>query len=112
CSKEEGFIPINKNLWSISYVTTMSCFAFILLLLIYYLVDVKKLWSGAPFFYPGMNSILVYIGHEVFENYFPFKWKMQDSQSHAEHLTQNLTATTLWVIISYLLYRRRIFWKI
>ncbi|XP_074946740.1 heparan-alpha-glucosaminide N-acetyltransferase isoform X2 [Phalacrocorax aristotelis] len=112
CSKEEGFIPINKNLWSISYVTTMSCFAFILLLLIYYLVDVKRLWSGAPFFYPGMNSILVYIGHEVFENYFPFKWKMQDSQSHAEHLTQNLTAATLWVIISYLLYRRRIFWKI
>ncbi|KFO07002.1 Heparan-alpha-glucosaminide N-acetyltransferase, partial [Balearica regulorum gibbericeps] len=112
CSKEEGFIPINKNLWSISYVTTMSCFAFILLLLIYYLVDVKRLWSGAPFFYPGMNSILIYIGHEVFENYFPFKWKMQDSQSHAEHLTQNLTATTLWVIISYLLYRRRIFWKI
>ncbi|NXG37298.1 HGNAT acetyltransferase, partial [Dromaius novaehollandiae] len=112
CSKDEGFIPINKNLWSISYVTTMSCFAFILLLLIYYLVDVKRLWSGAPFFYPGMNSILVYIGHEVFENYFPFKWKMQDSQSHAEHLTQNLTATTLWVIISYVLYRRRIFWKI
>ncbi|XP_062430437.1 heparan-alpha-glucosaminide N-acetyltransferase isoform X3 [Rhea pennata] len=112
CSKDEGFIPINKNLWSISYVTTMSCFAFILLLLIYYLVDVKRLWSGAPFFYPGMNSILVYIGHEVFENYFPFKWKMQDSQSHAEHLTQNLTATTLWVIISYVLYKRRIFWKI
>uniref|UniRef100_A0A672UE92 Heparan-alpha-glucosaminide N-acetyltransferase n=1 Tax=Strigops habroptila TaxID=2489341 RepID=A0A672UE92_STRHB len=112
CSKEDGFIPINKNLWSISYVTTTSCFAFILLLLMYYLVDVKRLWSGAPFFYPGMNSILVYIGHEVFENYFPFKWKMQDSQSHAEHLTQNLTATTLWVIISYVLYRRRIFWKI
>ncbi|XP_054238944.1 heparan-alpha-glucosaminide N-acetyltransferase [Indicator indicator] len=112
CSKEEGFVPINKNLWSISYVTTTSCFAFILLSLMYYLVDVKRLWSGAPFFYPGMNSILVYIGHEVFENYFPFKWKMQDTQSHAEHLTQNLTATTLWVIISYLLYRRRIFWKI
>ncbi|NWH60623.1 HGNAT acetyltransferase, partial [Geococcyx californianus] len=112
CSKEEGFIPINKNLWSISYVTTMSCFAFFLLLLIYYLVDVKRLWSGAPFFYPGMNSILVYIGHKVFENYFPFKWKMQNSQSHAEHLIQNLTATTLWVIISYVLYRRRIFWKI
>ncbi|XP_010148707.1 PREDICTED: heparan-alpha-glucosaminide N-acetyltransferase-like, partial [Eurypyga helias] len=52
CSKEDGFIPINKNLWSVSYVTTMSCFAFLLLLLIYYLVDVKRLWSGAPFFYP------------------------------------------------------------
>ncbi|OXB54462.1 hypothetical protein ASZ78_016501 [Callipepla squamata] len=53
CSKEEGFIPVNKNLWSTSYVTTTSCFAFVLLLLMYYLVDVKRLWSGTPFFYPG-----------------------------------------------------------
>uniref|UniRef100_A0A674ITN4 Heparan-alpha-glucosaminide N-acetyltransferase n=1 Tax=Terrapene triunguis TaxID=2587831 RepID=A0A674ITN4_9SAUR len=112
CSKDEGYIPANKNLWSISYVTTLSCFAYLLLLLIYYLVDVKKWWSGAPFFYPGMNSILVYVGHEVFENYFPFKWKMKDSQSHGEHLAQNLVATSIWVIISYLLYRKRIFWKI
>ncbi|XP_074922152.1 heparan-alpha-glucosaminide N-acetyltransferase isoform X2 [Chelonoidis abingdonii] len=111
-SKDEGYIPANKNLWSISYVTTLSCFAFLLLLLIYYLVDVKRWWSGAPFFYPGMNSILVYVGHEVFENYFPFKWKMKDSQSHGEHLAQNLVATSIWVIISYLLYRKRIFWKI
>ncbi|XP_062987748.1 heparan-alpha-glucosaminide N-acetyltransferase [Elgaria multicarinata webbii] len=112
CSKDQGFIPVNKNLWSISYVTTLSSFAFVLLLLIYYLVDVKKVWSGAPFFYPGMNSILVYVGHEIFENYFPFKWKMKDTQSHAEHLTQNLIATSLWVMISYGLYRKRIFWKI
>ncbi|XP_063776045.1 heparan-alpha-glucosaminide N-acetyltransferase isoform X2 [Pseudophryne corroboree] len=112
CSTNEGFIPVNKNLWSISYVTTLSCFAFFLLLLIYFLVDVKRVWMGAPFFYPGMNSILVYVGHEVFENYFPFKWKMQDSQSHAQHLTQNLVATSIWVLIAYILYRKRIFWKI
>uniref|UniRef100_A0A8C8S559 Heparan-alpha-glucosaminide N-acetyltransferase n=1 Tax=Pelusios castaneus TaxID=367368 RepID=A0A8C8S559_9SAUR len=112
CSKDEGFIPVNKNLWSVSYVTTLSCFAFMLLLLIYYLVDVKRLWSGAPFFYPGMNSILVYTGHEIFENYFPFKWKMKDNQSHGEHLAQSLVATSIWVIISYLLYRKRMFWKI
>ncbi|XP_053559177.1 heparan-alpha-glucosaminide N-acetyltransferase [Bombina bombina] len=112
CSTHEGFIPVNKNLWSLSYVTTLSCFGFFLLLLIYYLVDVQKLWSGGPFYYPGMNSILVYVGHEVFENYFPFKWKMTDTQSHAEHLTQNLVATSIWVLISFILYRKRIFWKI
>ncbi|XP_061447027.1 heparan-alpha-glucosaminide N-acetyltransferase [Rhineura floridana] len=111
-TKDQGFIPVNKNLWSISYVTTLSSFAFVLLLSIYYLVDVKRMWSGAPFFYPGMNSILVYVGHEIFENYFPFKWKMQDTQSHSEHLAQNLTATSLWVIIAYILYQKRIFWKI
>lgn len=61
---------------------------------------------------PGMNSILVYVGHEVFEEYFPFRWHMVNSQSHAEHLTQNLVATSCWVFISYVLYRKKIFWKI
>ncbi|XP_043915460.1 heparan-alpha-glucosaminide N-acetyltransferase [Protopterus annectens] len=111
-TQNEGYIPINKNLWSISYVTTLSSFAFVILLVVYYLVDVKKWWSGAPFFYPGMNSILVYVGHEVFADYFPFKWKMKDGQLHSEHLLQNLVATSIWVIVSYVLYKKRIFWKI
>ncbi|KAM7010060.1 heparan-alpha-glucosaminide N-acetyltransferase [Tautogolabrus adspersus] len=112
CSTDQGFIPVNKNLWSLTYVTTLACFAFVLLVVVYYTVDVKKWWSGSPFYYPGMNSILVYVGHEVFEEYFPFRWRMVDSQSHAEHLTQNLVATSCWVLISYVLYRKRIFWKI
>ncbi|CAN9510449.1 unnamed protein product [Ophioblennius macclurei] len=112
CSTNEGFIPVNKNLWSLSYVTTLACFAFVLLALVYYTVDVKKWWSGAPFYYPGMNSILVYVGHEVFENYFPFRWQMVNTQSHIEHLTQNLVATSCWVFISYILHRKKIFWKI
>ncbi|KAJ0050712.1 hypothetical protein NL108_005107, partial [Boleophthalmus pectinirostris] len=52
CSKDQGYIPVNKNLWSLSYVTTLACFAFVLLVLIYYIIDVKKWWSGAPFYYP------------------------------------------------------------
>ncbi|XP_058525801.1 heparan-alpha-glucosaminide N-acetyltransferase isoform X1 [Ochotona princeps] len=112
CSENEGLIPINKNLWSISYVTTLSSFAFFILLVLYPVVDTRGLWTGAPFFYPGMNSILVYVGHKVFEDYFPFQWKLGDNQSHREHLTQNLTATVLWVLIAYVLYRKKIFWKI
>ncbi|KAL6467369.1 hypothetical protein MHYP_G00251730 [Metynnis hypsauchen] len=112
CSRNQGYIPVNKNLWSLSYVTTLSCFAFVVLLVVYYTVDVRRWWSGAPFFYPGMNSILVYVGHEVFEDYFPFRWRMANSQSHSEHLVQNLLATSIWVLISYVLYRKKIFWKI
>ncbi|EQB78720.1 heparan-alpha-glucosaminide N-acetyltransferase [Camelus ferus] len=111
-SENEGFIPVNKNLWSISYVTTLSAFAFFILLVLYPVVDVHGLWTGTPFFYPGMNSILVYVGHEVFENYFPFQWRLGDSQSHKEHLVQNLVATALWVLIAYILYKKKVFWKI
>ncbi|KAM8842934.1 heparan-alpha-glucosaminide N-acetyltransferase [Synchiropus picturatus] len=112
CSTDEGIIPVNKNLWSLSYVTTLGCFAFVLLALVYYAVDVMRWWSGAPFVYPGMNSILVYVGHEVFEDYFPFRWRMVNTQSHAEHLAQNLIATSVWVFVSYVLYKKKIFWKI
>ncbi|XP_065802998.1 heparan-alpha-glucosaminide N-acetyltransferase [Muntiacus reevesi] len=111
-SENEGFIPVNKNLWSVSYVTTLSSLAFLILLALYPVVDVKGLWTGAPFFYPGMNSILVYVGHEVFANYFPFQWKLGDQQSHKEHLVQNAVATALWVLIAYILYRKKVFWKI
>lgn len=112
CSRDHGFIPVNKNLWSLSYVTTLACMAFVALGLVYYVVDVMQWWSGAPFYYPGMNSILVYVGHEVLAAYFPFRWRMVNSQSHGEHLTQNLVATSCWIFISYLLYRKRVFWKI
>ncbi|KAM9194783.1 heparan-alpha-glucosaminide N-acetyltransferase isoform 2-T2 [Dugong dugon] len=111
-SENEGFIPVNKNLWSISYVTTLSSFAFFILLVLYPIVDVRRLWTGTPFFYPGMNSILVYVGHEVFKNYFPFQWKLADNQSHKEHLTQNIVATALWVLIAYILYKKKVFLKI
>lgn len=72
--------------------------------------SVISLWPFSSL--PGMNSILVYLGHEVFEDYFPFRWKMANSQSHSEHLTQNLVATSCWVFIAYVLYRKNIFWKI
>ncbi|XP_048186303.1 heparan-alpha-glucosaminide N-acetyltransferase isoform X2 [Perognathus longimembris pacificus] len=111
-SANEGFIPINKNLWSISYVTTLSSFAFFIFLVLYPVVEVWGLWTGAPFIYPGMNSILVYVGHEVFANYFPFQWKLEDKESHKEHLTQNIVATAFWVLIAYILYKKKIFWKI
>ncbi|XP_067577607.1 heparan-alpha-glucosaminide N-acetyltransferase isoform X1 [Pseudorca crassidens] len=111
-SENEGFVPVNKNLWSISYVTTLSSFAFFILLVLYPVVDVKGLWTGTPFFYPGMNSILVYVGHEVFASYFPFQWKLGDNQSHREHLVQNIVATALWVLIAYVLYKKKVFWKI
>uniref|UniRef100_A0A4W5JSM2 Heparan-alpha-glucosaminide N-acetyltransferase n=1 Tax=Hucho hucho TaxID=62062 RepID=A0A4W5JSM2_9TELE len=107
-----GLINVCLSVRSLSYVTTLACFALLLLVGVYYTVDVKRWWSGAPFYYPGMNSILVYVGHEVLEEYFPFRWRMANSQSHAEHLTQNLLATSCWVLISFLLYRKKIFWKI
>ncbi|XP_055517698.1 heparan-alpha-glucosaminide N-acetyltransferase [Leucoraja erinacea] len=111
CSREEGFIPVNKNLWSLSYVTTSGCFSFILLGLMYYIIDMKEWWGGEPFIFPGMNSIFVYVGHSILGGYFPFSWEM-NWNTHAERLLQDLVGTAIWVFIAFLLFRKRFFLKI
>ncbi|XP_036591414.1 heparan-alpha-glucosaminide N-acetyltransferase-like [Trichosurus vulpecula] len=111
-TQNEGFIPVNKNLWSLSFVTTTSCFSFILLGLLYYITDVRGWWSGCPFIFPGMNSILIYVGHSLLAGYFPFSWEMKSPTSHAEPLAQDLLGTAIWVFIGFLLFRKNIFLKI
>ncbi|XP_038639149.1 heparan-alpha-glucosaminide N-acetyltransferase isoform X1 [Scyliorhinus canicula] len=112
CGREEGFIPVNKNLWSLSFITTTGCFSFILLGLMYYVIDVKEWWGGEPFIFLGMNSIFVYVGHSVLGWYFPFSWQMKHENTHAERLLQDLVGTAIWVLIAYMLYRKKFFLKI
>jgi heparan-alpha-glucosaminide N-acetyltransferase len=89
-------MPINKNLWSISFVCVTGGGGLILLTLTYLMVDVYKVWSGMfppilllltrypsplmtnhyagfPFRQMGMNSILLYVGHSLLGGYFPFR---------------------------------------
>ncbi|KAM3863205.1 heparan-alpha-glucosaminide N-acetyltransferase [Diretmus argenteus] len=112
CTRDGGFIPVNKNLWSLSYVVCMGCFSFLLLGGMYFVMDIKGWWGGQPFIYPGMNSIFVYVGHSLLGFYFPFSWEMRVQDSHWERLFQGLWGTSLWVLIAYLLYRKKFFLKI
>ncbi|XP_023677192.1 heparan-alpha-glucosaminide N-acetyltransferase isoform X2 [Paramormyrops kingsleyae] len=111
CSRDEGFIPVNKNLWSLSFITCTSCFAFIMMGLMYFIIDIKGWWEGKPFIYPGMNSIFVYAGQNILGFYLPFKWEPA-KLSHGELLLQSLLNIILWVYIAYLLYRKRVFIKL
>ncbi|XP_030012124.1 heparan-alpha-glucosaminide N-acetyltransferase [Sphaeramia orbicularis] len=99
CTRDGGFIPVNKNLWSLSYVTCMGFFSFLLLGGMYFIIDVKGWWRGRPFIYPGMNSILVYVGHSLLGFYFPFSWEMRFLDSHWEWLFQSLWGTALFLLL-------------
>lgn len=55
---------------SLSYVTTLACFAYVLLALIYYTVDVQKWWTGAPFLFPGETEHHVRITMKQTDRYF------------------------------------------
>jgi predicted acyltransferase len=60
------WFPINKNLWTSSYVTFTGGIAIILLATCYFIIDVKRhiTWSK-PFSILGLNAILAYVLSEI-----------------------------------------------
>ncbi|ETV70890.1 hypothetical protein, variant 2 [Aphanomyces astaci] len=68
----DGWVPVNKNLWSVSFVLMASGLGSVVFCAVYLLVDVWHMWSGAPFAYAGMNAILLYCGVSL-----PYKYILQ-----------------------------------
>jgi len=106
-SKDGGWIPICKNLWSLSFILVTGSLGFMILFVCYYLIDVKQVWSGAPFSFVGMNSIIIYFGHEILGDHFPFS--TQAPNTHASQLAQNLGGVVSWFIVAYYMYLQNFF---
>ena len=58
-----------------------------------------------------MNSILVYIGSELLEGFFPFGWNGMEN-THLEYLASNLISISLWLLIAFYWYSIDFFVKI
>ena len=100
--QEGGLIPINKNVWSLSFSLVTGAAGMLVFLLFYLVVDVFRWTVGWPFVYLGMNSIIIYVGHEVFALYFPFAYK--NDQSHSSLMISNIIAVFFWNLIAFVLY--------
>ncbi|KAG7207828.1 hypothetical protein KM043_009429 [Ampulex compressa] len=100
-------IPVNKNLWSLSFVFVTTSFALAFLSGCYLLVDVTRIWRGGPFRIPGMNALVLYVGHILCYRLFPFHWKIGSMHSRALVLAENIWGVALWTIIAYMLHRKR-----
>jgi predicted acyltransferase len=64
------FFPINKNMWTSSYVLFAGGWSMVLLAVFYYIIDVAgyKKWSS-PLVWMGMNSILIYMAAHGLVNF-------------------------------------------
>lgn len=107
----EGPIPINKNLWTLSFVCLMGGWGFLVLGALYAIIDHLKLWDGQPFSVVGMNSILLYLLHEILEGQIPFcgdecHFKVD---SHGTRFAAQVGAITTWVLYSYYCHRRKFY---
>ncbi|GAM17710.1 hypothetical protein SAMD00019534_008850, partial [Acytostelium subglobosum LB1] len=107
-SQNGGWLPINKNLWTPSFVILLSGFAFWVLSIMYLLVDVFKVWNGAPFVYVGMNPITIYMGHEILGGYFPFSFYTNPT-THTLFMLSNCIGVGCWLVIAYMMYRNKVF---
>lgn len=108
-TRDEGLIPINKNLWSLSYVFVTSGLAFLLMAIIYILIDAHGLWAGEPFIFAGMNSIVLYLGHYIAWQMGPFNYASGPMNTHWDRLVESIWSTSSWLIVAYIMYRKKVF---
>ena len=72
---KEAIMPINKNLWSVSFVMVTGAMGYCMLFGLFLLTDYWQLWNGAPFYYAGRNSILIYLLHSLLSGRIPLDWE-------------------------------------
>ena len=105
--QSDGWIPINTNLASLSFILAVAGLAFIILTILYLLIDVKHWFTGAPFIWLGMNSLVVYVGHMLLETRFPIGFGVHET--HATLMAINMYSVLVWTVISGIMYWNRFF---
>jgi predicted acyltransferase len=126
------YFPINKNLWTSTFVLFTGGFAMLLLALCYWLVDLRgwRKWA-TPFLVFGMNAILAYaLAAIVSETSIDFEFRGSGGRAQTLHgwlynsffvpyanpANASLAFAVSFVILIlaplYLLYRRKIFVRI
>merc|ERR1712154_51255 len=106
-----GLIPVNKNLWSLSFICCQASTGIFVLMVFYVLIDVMNVWSGMPFHWLGSNSIVIYVGSEVFADYFPFGFEY-GARTHAKLLLSNLIGVSVWIAIAGYLFKKKRFYAL
>ena len=100
-----------------SFVTVSGCLATVLFSAFHFLIDIRNdyfFWpDGWPLHYAGQNSILLYMGHEIAHDMFPFTFTVSGTLltvgGHVGFLVRNLLGTTIWLLISIYLAKKQIF---
>lgn len=60
----------------------------------------------------GMNATVMYVGHMVAYNLWPWHWQFDHMNTHLELLLENLWGVLLWTLIAASLFRRNWFLSI
>jgi predicted acyltransferase len=122
------WFPLNKAIWSSSYVLVTSGWATLILAIIYYLQDVKQIKFGAIFKYVGMNAITIFFLSGFIAKTFYLTKVGENSRIHSwlyntfftydflsnkfSSLLYALVVITFYLWLANILYRKKIFIKV
>lgn len=104
---QNGWVPVNKNLWTLTFTLVTGASSFFIFVILYCVVDIAHWWSGCPLTYLGMNSIVIYFCHGVFSSALPVYFVVPEV--HVSQLLMNLWGCVFWNLIAIYLYLKKIF---
>lgn len=119
--------PINKALWTSSFVLVTAGWANVILALIYYITDVRKIQFGTIFRYAGANAIVVYflssfiakiMGQIQIGDTSLHGWLFQNLYVHDfismqfSSLLYGLSVVLFYCFLAHVLYQKKIFIKV
>lgn len=109
--------PINKRLWSSSFILATAGGCLVMLSLFYLIIDVLGYRKWAYFFVViGLNSIVAYLGAKFINFAYTADYLLngfyQMSNEPVQHLIRELGILALEWLMLYFLYKKRIFVKV
>jgi predicted acyltransferase len=109
--------PINKNLWTSSFVLNVGGYSLLLLSIFYYIIDVLGYQKWAFYFKViGMNSILIYMsGHFIDWDYTTngfFKWLGQLIGDPVNIVIMAICYVMIKWLFLYFMYKKKVFLRV
>tara|TARA_R110002073_G_scaffold139232_3_gene289466 strand:- start:20359 stop:21462 length:1104 start_codon:yes stop_codon:yes gene_type:complete len=118
------WFPLNKAIWSSSFVLVTSGWATIILAIVYYFSEVKKIQFGSIFKYVGMNAITIFfLSGLIAKSFYLIKiegktsihaWLYQTffvydfMDSKLSSLLYALITISFYVLLGYVMYKKKI----
>ena len=113
----KGVLPINKMLWSSTFVCAVGAYSLFMMALFYYIVDVRgwQKWT-LVFRVVGMNSITIYLAQRMINfsttNKFLFEGLSHLFPENMQPVIMNTGYMVVCWLFLYFLYKKKVFLKV
>lgn len=111
------WFPVNKKLWTSSFVLVVGAYSLLLFALFYWIIDVRGCRRWTPFFTViGMNSIAIYLGQKFINFSFTSEKVFGGLVGLLPEIARPFFSSAAYILVCwlflYVLYRKKIFLKV